>query len=138
MKQLFSTLLILAAISAHAAPQRNCDEMSVNGTCSLYSVSIVELIANPTKFNGKRVRIIGYLNLEFEGNAIYLHHDDFIHSIYENGLWVDVAKGLRQTEPKCESKSYALIEGRFVAANRGHGGGWHGAIEDVTRCSPWR
>ena len=33
-------------------------------------VSIVQLIAQPEKFEGKRVRFIGFLRIEFEGNAI--------------------------------------------------------------------
>jgi hypothetical protein len=45
------------------------------------NASIIELIANPLKYNNQRVRIIGFLNLEFEGNAIYLHREDFEHSI---------------------------------------------------------
>jgi hypothetical protein len=30
------------------------------------------LIADPKRFDGQTVRVIGYLHLEFEGNAVYL------------------------------------------------------------------
>jgi len=40
-------------------------------------VSLIQLIANPQAYDGKTVRITGFLHLEFEGNAIYLHNEDF-------------------------------------------------------------
>lgn len=38
----------------------------------LQDVSLVELIARPEKFDGKRARFIGFLTILFEGTAIYL------------------------------------------------------------------
>ena len=32
-------------------------------------VSLIQLIANPQMFDGKLVRVIGFLRLEFEGNG---------------------------------------------------------------------
>lgn len=39
-----------------------------NGT---ESVSLVQLIANPDKFDDKPVLVMGFLRLEYEGNATY-------------------------------------------------------------------
>ncbi len=139
MKQFFLALLFFMPMSVNAAQISKCEVLGTNGACTLYGVSIVELLANPTKYDGKRVRIIGFLNLEFEGNAIYLHQDDALHSITANGLWVEIANNVRQqTNQNCKSKNYALLEGRFAATNRGHGGAWSSAIVDVTRCSIWK
>jgi len=41
----------------------------------------VPLIANPKDYHGKIVRVIGFVRLEFEGNAIYLHQGDYKHSL---------------------------------------------------------
>lgn len=57
---------------------------------TLQDVSLIQLIAQPEKFEGKRVRFIGFLRIEFEGNAIYLHREDFDHGIEKNALWVAV------------------------------------------------
>jgi hypothetical protein len=35
-------------------------------------VSLIQLIANPEKYDGKQVAVVGFLRLEFEGNALYL------------------------------------------------------------------
>jgi hypothetical protein len=39
-------------------------------------VSVVQLIANPQLFDGKKVRFVGFLRREFEGDAFYLHRVD--------------------------------------------------------------
>jgi hypothetical protein len=116
-------------------PQSRCAQTSVAGSCSIYGVSLVELIASPATYDGLRVRVIGWLNLEFEGNAIYLHRDDHAYGLTSNGLWVQLGAGL-PPEPGCNG-GYALIEGRFDARNPGHLGLWSGAIVDIDRCMPW-
>ena len=40
-------------------------------------VSMVQLIATPEKFDGKFVRVHGFLNLGFEGDSLYLHRETF-------------------------------------------------------------
>ncbi len=52
----------------------------------LRDVSIVRLLSTPRQVHGARVRIIGFVRLRFEGNAIYLHEDDGKHAIHKNGL----------------------------------------------------
>src|SRR5215471_15964166 len=57
-------------------------------TKSAELVSMVQLIASPEKFDGKVVQVIGFLRLEFEGDVLYLHADDYKNRINKNGLWV--------------------------------------------------
>ena len=64
-------------------------------------VSIVQLLATPEKFDGKLVRVIGFLCLAFEGDAVYLHREDFDHSLTQNALWVDVPE--KRDETSAES-----------------------------------
>src|SRR4051794_13324989 len=40
------------------------------------AVSLIQLIANPTSFDGKRVAVTGYVLLEAENTAVYLHESD--------------------------------------------------------------
>ncbi len=49
-------------------------------------VTLVQLIANPEKFDGKSIRVIGFLRLEFEGNVLYLHREDYEHAILGDGM----------------------------------------------------
>jgi hypothetical protein len=97
------------------------------------SVSLVTLIANPDRYEGKVVRVVGFVQLEFEGNAIYLHEEDFRRAISDNGLWLDVPKNFRGYQ----AGSYAIVEGIFTSRQRGHMGMFSGEITHVTRLEPW-
>ncbi len=93
------------------------------------SVSIVQLIANPNQYDGDKVIITGFLNMEFEGNGIYLHKDDYIYSIYKNGLWCNI----NIVEYAKFNKKYIVIEGIFDAKSKGHKGIWSGTIKEISR-----
>jgi hypothetical protein len=49
-------------------------------------VSLVQLIANPSVYQGKLVRVIGFCQLEFEGDALFLHREDFEQGLTKNAL----------------------------------------------------
>jgi hypothetical protein len=95
-------------------------------------VSLIQLIANPKDYDGKNVRVIGFVRLEFEGNAIYLHEDDFKHGVMKNGLWLDAPKEMFEKQADFNQK-YVLIEGTFNAKMTGHLGLWSGSIQKITR-----
>jgi hypothetical protein len=95
---------------------------------------MVQLIANPRAFDGQRVQVYGYMNLEFEGNALYLHAEDFRQRLSSNSIWLEVPAGWPQSQAHCPSRGYVLLEGRFNANNGGHLGLWGGSLEEVTRC----
>ena len=99
-------------------------------------VSLVKLIANPNDYNGKVVRVIGFVRLEFEGNAIYLHQDDYKHGISKNGLWIDVTDDIRKKRTDFDQK-YVLLEGTFNAKETGHMGLWSGSIQKISRFQVW-
>ena len=99
-------------------------------------VSLIQLIATPEKYHGKRVRLEGFLRLEFEGNAIYLHREDYEHRIAKNGLWVDATKEMYKDRKKMDLH-YVLIEGVFNAKSHGHMGLFSGEIEKINRSMLW-
>jgi hypothetical protein len=100
-------------------------------------VSLVQLIANPKDYDGKVVRVIGFARLEFEGNAVYLHEDDYKHSIYRNGLWIDVTDDMQKKKAELDKK-HVLLEGTFNARETGHMGLWSGSIQKITRFQAWK
>ena len=133
-----TTISLASATELKTRLSQICTETDKDGTCLLHEVSIVELIANPEVFNGKKVRLVGYMNLQFEGNALYLHAEDYKHGLSRNGLWLQVPKGWPDNAKKCPSKSYVLLEATFNATNTGHFGLYSGGLETITRCTRWR
>ena len=99
-------------------------------------VSIVRLISNPPEFHGARVRIIGFVRLEFEGNAIYLHQDDYKYAIHKNSLWLSITDEIKKNQKKFSDR-YVLVEGTFDARYFGHRGLFGGAIKNITRFQVW-
>jgi hypothetical protein len=100
-------------------------------------VSIVELLANPLTYDGKQVQIIGFLRLEFEGDALYLHREDFEHAISKNAIWVDRPKDLSKKQTAEVDKKYVICEGTFNARGHGHMGMFSGSLTHITRLESW-
>ena len=107
-----------------------------SGEEELLRISIVQLLANPEKFEGKLVTVQGFVRLEFEGDAIYLHKEDYEHGLRSNGLWLN-AKECKQMDGSKFDAGYALVSGRFTSSRRGHMDLWSGEIGDVQYCIGW-
>ena len=101
------------------------------------NVTLVQLIANPEKFDGKLIRVIGFLEIEFEGNVLYLHREDYENALLGNGIWVDVTPEMTKNS-KSLSKNYVLLEGVFSARERGHLDMWSGSLKNIRRAELWR
>ena len=99
-------------------------------------VTLVRLVATPEKFDGKLIRVIGFLRLEFEGNVLYIHQEDYEKAILGNGVWVDVNPLISKQKAKLDL-NYVLVEGVFSSTNKGHMDMWSGAISQVRRAELW-
>ncbi len=99
-------------------------------------VSLYALLANPQPFDGRLVRVIGFLALDFEGTGIYAHEADFRRAIHRNGVWVCATAAMHRARDTLHRR-YALVEGRFHAGSAGPRGMWSGGIDDVRRAEAW-
>jgi hypothetical protein len=99
-------------------------------------VSLLQLLATPERYDGVLVRTIGFLWLEFEGNKLYLHREDYEHAIVKQAVWLDFPQ-----DPTAEQRrlrgNYVLVEGVFNAKRGGHMGLSTGAIEKISRLELW-
>jgi hypothetical protein len=95
-------------------------------------VSLIQLIANPTAFDQKRVLVMGYVTLEFENQHIYLSEADAKHGITRNSLWLDVSDATYANRARFHQR-YVLVEGTFNARRRGHLGLSSGEIRNIGR-----
>jgi hypothetical protein len=64
------------------------------------NVSMVVLLAEPQKYDDKFIRTIGFVCLEYEGDALYLHEQDYRHQNYENALELRGTKAVRELKPE--------------------------------------
>src|SRR3954469_15727715 len=77
-------------------------------------IPIGRLVANPKEFQGKRVQVIGYVHLEFEGDGIYANQEDYKYGLDWNGLWLSIPKD-KLDEYMKYNDSYVTVEGIFNA-----------------------
>src|SRR5437879_10015201 len=95
-----------------------CVELDVQGLCAMWGPSLVELLSRPEIYHGRRVRVIGFVNFAFEGNALYLSRGDWENGVRRNGLWIDPPPhldsswGTARAEP---NRRYVLVEATFRA-----------------------
>lgn len=126
---------MFCALVPHAQAQwgepLNCDDPGHNGSCGLYGISLVQLIANPEKYDGKRVRVAGYVHFDTNASGIYLHREDEEHHLLKNGLWIQLAEGVSGSD--CQD-GYAVVVGTYRARNTAHRA-WGGILTEVTRCA---
>lgn len=96
------------------------------------TVSLIQLIADSRSFDGKRVVVTGYVTLEADNTAVYLHEADAAYGIVRNALWLDVPVGGESHRARFHRR-YVLIEGTFSARRRGHLDAFSGSIENIVR-----
>jgi hypothetical protein len=123
----FLLLLLLGSVIRTA-----CDTPSSN----VEVVSLVQLIATPEKYDGKTVLVIGFLRLEFEGNALYLHAEDYQHSITQNSVWV-VRNAIINGQGDALNMHYVMLGGTFDAEHKGHMGLSSGSLTNIKVAELW-
>jgi hypothetical protein len=135
-------IVVLVVLIASCATRQRSEPSLASHLCRAdvtdgwpLTVSMIELIARPDEFDGKRVQLIGYVHLEFESQAIYLHEEDYRRSITHNGLWLDfTGPSAEQLCPTTGAQDrYMIVEGVFRKGPAGHFGMWPGMLTDISR-----
>jgi 6-phosphogluconolactonase len=99
-------------------------------------VPLLRLLVHPKRYHGKYIQVIGYLHLQFEGNGLWLHKEDFDHAIMENTVWVDVTPRMEKNLKEIQDK-YVIMRGVFDAKRHGHLGVFSGTLTKIDRCEVW-
>ena len=90
------------------------------------------LLANPKRFDGKRVSVKGYWHIEFEGDCLYTNKEGYKNSDHKNALWVDFRK---RREIDSLNDHFVVMDGIFDMRNKGHMDMNGGSITNITKVS---
>jgi hypothetical protein len=127
--------LFLLALTGNATPsQQQTGESS--DVPKPIDVGMVALIAAPDAYEGKFIRTHGFLCIEFEGDAVYLHEEDYRHGLTKSSFALRLSKPQRE-QFKSLSLKYVLIEGTVYAKGLERTDRWSGAIGNITRLEAW-
>jgi len=94
-------------------------------------ISIKQLLDHSKDYDGKTVRVIGFVYVEFEGNVITEGPDPKYGRPIRN-IWLDVNESIRADHAKYHQK-YVLVEGKLNAHKFGHMNLSAATIENITR-----
>jgi hypothetical protein len=98
------------------------------------NVSLVSLIATPERYDGEMIQVKGYLHLELNSNAIYIHEDDSKNKITANAFWVNFSEKFeKKKNPLDYNDKYIILIGRFDAGDKGSAALFSGAIKNIIR-----
>ena len=136
--QIIDTTVLFIVVVCPAASAQMAGYLSKTAhPASADNVSIVQLIANPERYDGKSVQLIGFLRIEFEGTAVYLHREDYERGIEKNALWINLPTGMSEAQADAVNGQYVICLGTFDAAHQGHMGLFSGEIKNIERLQLW-
>jgi hypothetical protein len=123
--------LVVAALLSSGCKPGPVDDMPSPATVAKTEiVSLAAVIAKPREYHNRRIRVVGFCHLEFEGNGLYVQSADFHQGVTKHGVWLDVEDS---PETRALSDEYVVVQGRFDAEQRGHLSMFSGLLTDVTR-----
>ena len=98
-------------------------------------VGMIQLLANPAKFHGKRIRVEGFLHAQFEDECLYLSKEDADFLNGKHSFWMSYSNHLSAAPKKpldyFDGKR-VLVIGVFDKNEGGHLGAAAGGIKDVS------
>jgi len=123
-------ILLLIAVLCSCTSYKSVTDKNNSKTID---VSIISVIANPEKYNGKKIRLKGYFTYQFEEHMLYLHKADYDASLYKNALFLFTNKEFLTEQGIDEPyRGYIVIEGTFTTDKGVFSYANTGALEDIT------
>jgi hypothetical protein len=96
------------------------------------NLSLQELLADPKKYHGKRVRVSGYHHSEFEHSSLSAGPDSIRR--YNESVWLGGMSHFAKPEQvPAHNDAFITAEGTFTAGQGGHMGLWAGEIGRLTK-----
>jgi hypothetical protein len=98
--------------------------------------SLIQLVASPEKYAGKRVSVIGFLWLSREQDALFLGAEDFRHGIVDNSIGLRMSSEVRK-KATTHGAAYVVVVGTFEVSRQGLLSGFQTGLIDVRVVRPW-
>jgi hypothetical protein len=100
------------------------------------SVSLVQLIATPEKYDGKMVTVRGFLAMDREGDLLYLSQADADNVLLSNATWIRRTEAMGR-EKELLNRKYVKVVGTFRQDFKEHLGNPSGGIPEVRTVELW-
>jgi hypothetical protein len=139
MKALLIAVLMIPVVFSQTSTEKDVRALQTGN----YWISMTELLGNPEKYNGKRVKVAGFVHIADEEYAIYDSIEHAEYGIAQNSFWIEFQPSVKMEALSNRYKKlkipiiyfhckYVMVEGVFNQNNFGHMGCSSGAIESVS------
>lgn len=128
-KFVLATLFILALLLAWQAKA----DGHASSKKVVYSVSLLALVVNPDKYDGKVVQVTGVFGFYFSESALYASMEWFKHGIASDAIILRLnVKGSEINKLASWTGKYVYVQGIFDAKDRGPMANYSGSIKNVS------
>ncbi|MDD8058231.1 hypothetical protein [Shewanella metallivivens] len=100
------------------------------------SISIYEVLVNPTKFHGEMVEITGVYKFDIDSATLFPSKEYLVEDVFESSISVRLPMDMSQEKLEYLTKldgTYVRVFGEFDAKNKGYGGFNKGKVINVQR-----
>lgn len=99
-------------------------------------VSLIALIANPSAYFGRRIRVVGYLHVGYHYAELYVDRGAFRAMVSSNAVSVDLGPDRFKVEKKMNDRVVVIV-GTFGPPNPGAWSLGAGAVSNISSIAPW-
>ena len=100
------------------------------------AVSIMQVLATPERYDGRKVRVSGFVTLGFEDLGLHMDESAYLAGIRKNALWLDNPDWLTPKAARQLNRRYAEVAGTFKASRLGQYDLYSGTLTDLRRVVP--
>ena len=94
-----------------AGSQVTGDTSTDPGDLTGQTVSLIQRSSAQSGIRARRVRVIGYVTFQFEGQGFFLHREDLDNGISESAIRIAIPGAVSQDERAAVNQRYVLCEG---------------------------
>jgi hypothetical protein len=105
-------------------------------------ISLIALLAAPERFDGRKVRVSGFVSLRFEDFGLHLDASAYNAGLNKNALWLQKPDWLTSPAERRLNRRYGEVAGTFEASVHGrcerlmHCSHFSGSLTDIRRIQP--
>lgn len=99
-------------------------------------VSLVTLLANPARYESRKVFVSGFVMLDFEDSGLHLDRASYLAGLQVNAVRLSPPAWLNAKDRRRLNRRYAAVAGTFNAADLEKNGIYSGTLTELKSISP--
>lgn len=108
---------------------------SLVNSSEVLDVSMISVIADPNKYGGQKIAIVGYLYLSQQVSVICAYKDDFLFGNGKNCFNLD-SRSIQKDRWEDLSEKYVNLSGTYKALSEGFDSVANGMVKDILHVVP--